>query len=140
MQPGIDATVGGATGVIKTQFLAKADSLCRAAATKFDALPETPDTDAGLIADMNNTLGITQKLVADLRAIPVAPGDEPVVTSMLDAADKLNAKTIELRDAVTAQDFARFQAVLKEGGPIGTDSDHQFDAYGLGVCGSNFGA
>ncbi len=139
MQPGIDSTVAGATAVIKTEFLAKADGFCRAAATKMDNLPLTPDTDAGLIADINNSLGITQKLVADLRTLPAAPGDEAVVTQMLDAADKLNVKTAELRDAIAAQDIARVQAIAKEGGPLETDSNHQFDAYGLGTCGSNFG-
>lgn len=139
MQPGIDSTVAGATAVIKTEFLAKADGFCRAAATKMDNLPLTPDTEAGLIADINNSLGITQKLVADLRTLPAAPGDEATVTQMLDAADKLNAKTVELRDAIAAQDIARVQAIAKEGGPLETDSNHQFDAYGLGTCGSNFG-
>jgi hypothetical protein len=139
MQPGVDTTVAGSTGVIKTQFTAKADSLCRGASTKMNALPATPDTDAGLVSDLNGALAITQKLVTDLKALPVAPGDEPVVSEMLVAADKVNTKIGELRDAVSAKDYARADAVVKEAGPIGTDSDHQFDAYGLKVCGSNFG-
>jgi len=67
-------------------------------------------------------------------------GDEAIVESMLTAADKINAKGHELRDAAAAGDIARIEAITKEAGPLGTDSDHQFDAYGLQVCGSNFNA
>jgi hypothetical protein len=58
---------------------------------------------------------------------------------MLAAADKVESKSHEERDAVANNDPAAFDAINVELGPIVTASDAKFDAYGLGSCGSNFG-
>ena len=97
---------------------------------------ETPQDIARFLGD---GLAILNQLIADMKAIPVPPGDEATVSEMLDAADKSNAKLAEARDAAAAADFARFTAIDKEISPLDTAANAKFDAYGLTVCGSNLG-
>jgi Ca2+-binding RTX toxin-like protein len=139
MQPGIDNVAGGSQSVIKAGFLAKADSLCRASARKTDAIREPGNSIQDVVRYFNQNLDVFNALTNDLKALPVAPGDEATVTEMVGAAEKLTGKLAEIRDATQGSDLARLQALDKETGPLGTAADAKFDAYGLGVCGSNFG-
>lgn len=139
LKSGVDNVVAGSQGVLKVAFTAKADSACRAAARKVDAIPEPPEEPAALARAMTAVLDVFTTLVNDLRAIPVPPGDEATVTEMLDAGQKFNAKVGEIRDAIAATDLARLVAAEREASTLSTAADAKFDSYGLGVCGSNFG-
>jgi hypothetical protein len=77
--------------------------------------------------------------VTDLRALVPPPGDEATIADMLSAEEKVNAKIGELRDASAANDRSRALAVSQELDVLGTAADAKVDAYGLAVCGSNFG-
>jgi hypothetical protein len=137
MQPGVDAMVGGATAVVKTAFIAKADTLCRAAVRSVTAIPEPR---AGITAFgryMTQILQVVQKMAVDLKAIPVPPGDETTVAEMLASMDKANAKWGEAPGAAAAGDASRLSAIVKEAAPLDTASSAKFDAYGLESCGSN---
>ena len=139
LQAGVDTVFNGAAGIVKTAFNAKADGLCRTAAAKDDKIAEPAANPKDLERYLNEELALYDKLEADLRALPVAPGDEATVTDMLDAQDKALAKLREMRDATVALDAARMTAAAKESEPLGTAANAKFDAYGLGSCGSNYG-
>jgi hypothetical protein len=139
MQAGVDAVFNGAHDVVKSGFLAKADALCRATAREGDNLAEPSEDPDALVAYFDQFVGIYNKLIGDLKAVPVPPGDETGVREMLEASEKLTAKIGEFRDALANRDAARVTAISHELDPLGTAADAKFDAYGLGVCGSNFG-
>jgi hypothetical protein len=139
LQTGIDTVVAGSNAVLKTGFVAKADSLCRASARMSDAIPEPGANLPALVSYASQNLDIFNKLVSDLKALPVPPADEATVTDMIGAGETVNAKVGELRDAAAAKDIGRLTAADKELSTLTTAADAKFDAYGLGVCGSNFG-
>jgi hypothetical protein len=140
MQAGVDNLVGGSKALIKTGFVAKADGLCREASRKLAAIASPKKNDARDISRFLNQIApLVVKLLADLKTLPVPPGDDATVAEMLTAQEKVNANIVELRDAVTAGDPSRFAAADQESSPLGTAADAKFDAYGLGICGSNFG-
>ena len=58
---------------------------------------------------------------------------------MLDAQQKVNANALELSNGVTANDRGRFLAAEAVSVSLNTAADAKLDAYGLSVCGSNFG-
>ncbi|MGI8777868.1 MAG: hypothetical protein ACR2LJ_10945 [Acidimicrobiales bacterium] len=138
MQPGVEAVVGGAAGVLKTAFIAKADSLCRAAARAMAGIPE-PRSGADLVRYFARMLPLGEKMTADFKELPVPPGDEAKVAEIVAALDTLRAKEKEAADAARSGDSSRFIAIEKEYLPLVTAVDAKLDAYGLAVCGSNFG-
>jgi len=139
MQTGMDNLTGGAKGLVKASFMAKADSLCREASRKLDAIPPFKSNPTDIARYFGQGLDIMTKASSDLRALPAPPGDEATVADMLAAQDKVNAKIGELRDAAAAGNQSHFIAAGQELDVLGTAADAKLDAYGLAVCGSNFG-
>jgi hypothetical protein len=139
MQAAMDNVTGGAKGLVKTTFMARADSLCREASRKLDALVPFKANSADVARYFGQGAAITTKTTADLRALAPPPGDETTITDMLAAQDKVNAKLGELRDAAATGNQSRFVAAGQELDVLGTAADAKLDAYGLAVCGSNFG-
>lgn len=139
MQVGIDALTGGGTAVVKTGFLARADTLCRATMRELEAVVAPRSGNAAIGRYLTQTLQIVQKWVGDLKALPVPPGDEATVAEIVAALEKVTAKWAEAPGAASSGDRSRFDAISKEMSPLNTAADAKLDAYGLGVCGSNFG-
>ena len=140
LQPGIDNVSGGAQTVLKAAFTAKAEGICRAGARKFEGLSEPNYYDIAAVSRFfGQAFDINNGMLNELKAIPVPPGDEAAVSAMVANAEKLNAKTAEMRDTAAADDADRFIAAGKEMPALGTAADASFDGYGLSVCGSNFG-
>lgn len=141
MVTGIDTLYAGSAGVVKTAFIAKADAMCRSAARDMDNVAEPRNGTGREVARyLSAVFAIGDKLLADLKALPVAPGDETAVAEMLAAQDKVDLKSHDLSAAAAAEDQSRFLAADKELSPLVTAADGKFDAYGLSICGSNFGA
>ena len=140
MQPGIDAVFGGSQSVIKAGFIAQADVLCRRAANDLEDIDFPASDDARSFARyIGQTIDVFDELVADIRALPVAPGEETVVDEIFVAQDKVQAKEREFQDAAADDDFDRMDALDREVITLITAADAKWDAYGLGSCGSNFG-
>lgn len=137
---GIEAVHKGAQAVIKAGFIARAETLCRGVAREFE------DVSIDDIFDLNGARFLTVfvdpvvKLVADLRLIPVPPGDEEKLNEMFAAMDQVNERARDLGPAIDAQDGDRYDAVAREMSTLSTAADARLDEYGLGVCGSNFGS
>lgn len=140
MQSGIDNLYAGSSGIIKTAFVAKADTLCRATAREMARIPEPRNTSGREIARyMDRGLVLAEKLLVDLKALPVPPGDEATVAEMWAIQDTLGAKFREMQAAAAVEDGSRVLAIDKETTPLVTAGDAKLDAYGLGSCGSSFG-
>ena len=125
---------GGRT-VLKAVFVARAESLCAAANKKVDALAE-PSSLAGAARYLTSYLVIEEKLFADIKALPVAPGDEAAVTDMLAAQDHVIAKDKALQAAAQARNQVAFERLEREDLGLVTAANAKFDAYGLRSCGT----
>lgn len=139
MRAGIDAVSAGSQGVVKAAFVAKAESLCRASARRLEALPFSGTSNAALARYFGQVNATTDKLVADLKALPVPPGDEATVGEIMAAFDKVQANAHELQKLVQANNESAFIAAIEESDVLVTALDAKLDAYGLEVCGTNFG-
>lgn len=139
MQAGVDALVGGAAGIVKTAFVAKSDTICRAGARALEGVRQ-PRDQRDIARFFNQALPIVEKLVVDLKALPVPPGDEATVAEIMSGLEKANEKSREARDAAVAGDRSRFVAIEEETTVLVTAADARLDAYGLTSCGSNFGS
>ncbi len=133
-----ESTVGGSQAVLKTLFVSKAEDLCRAAASQEIREPRN-DTPREIGRYFNEEAALFDKLLADLRALPVPPADDVEVSEMLGAQEAVNTKARQLGEAAVAQDIDRFLAAQDELDPLITAADAKLDAYGLPTCGSNFG-
>ena len=140
-QTGIDAVFGGTQSVIKAGFIAQADVLCRRAADDiFDIDLEIDfEDEAAFIDFIAHGNEVFDKLLTDIKALPVPPGDETTLAELFTAQEKAQAKNREFEDAAADEDFDRMDALDREITTLITAADAKWDAYGLGSCGSNFG-
>lgn len=138
LQSGIDAVFGGSQAVIKTGFVARAEAACRAAVRKTDEVEEPRGT-REVSRYFDQIADVFDGVTAELKALAVPPGDEAVVVDMIAAIEKVNTKGRDYFDAIADEDEARVLATEKELNTLQTAADAKLDAYGLGVCGSNFG-
>jgi hypothetical protein len=143
MQTGIDAVFGGTQSVMKAGFVAQADVLCRRAAddiySDFDFNADFTDP-AAFVAFITHGNDVFEQLVTDIKGLPVPPGDEATLAELFAAQDKVQAKSNEFEGAADSDDFDRLDALDRELTTLTTAADAKWDAYGLGTCGSNFGA
>jgi hypothetical protein len=141
MQTGIDAVYGGSQSVMKAGFIAQADVLCRRAADDiYDVDIESAFADDAAFLDfIAHGNDVFDQLVADVKALPIPPGDEAILAELFAAQDKAQAKNREFEDAAADEDFDRMDALDREITTLVTAADAKWDAYGLGSCGSNFG-
>jgi len=139
MDAAVQNVVGGSKTLVKAGFVAKADTLCREVARKLSAIPKPSSDGRDVARYLGQALSVADKMVADLKALPVPPGDESTVADMWAVQEKVNAKVVEMKTAAAAGDRSRFAAADSESTVLGTAADAKLDAYGLGICGSNFG-
>lgn len=140
LKPAMDAVFGGSSAVIKTAFVAKADTICRAGAREFAGIPKAANGSGPEIARAVGAVSdVAERMGAEIRALPVPPGDEAVVADMLAAQDAVNAKAREIAAAAGTEDAAAFVAAAHQIDTLSTAVDAKFDAYGLGSCGTDFG-
>lgn len=140
MITGLDAIQSGSRSVIKAGLVAKAEALCQGLARQFDDAQLDVDQIKNSAAYKAAFLDPSNRLLSELRALPVPPGDEQLVSDMLGSQQRVIDKAEELGAALDAQDEARYTAILREIATLTTAADAKFDAYGLQVCGSNFGS
>ena len=125
----------GGRSVVKAAFVAKADALCAAANKKAAALA-SPNSLAGVARYMASYLPIEEKLFADIKALPVPPGDEGTLSDMFTAQDLVIAKDKELLAAAQARNEALFDRLDEQEATLITAANAKFDSYGLRNCGT----
>ena len=136
MQPGADALVAGANGVIKGSFVEKGNSICIDFLRSVDAVPEIRNAN-DIPRFVSQNAALLDELVVDLKALPVSPGDEATVAAMIATMDDMSAKVKELTGAAAAADVKRLTAIQKESEALEAVANEKFGAYGLTVCGSS---
>jgi hypothetical protein len=125
----------GAKGIVKAAFVARAQGLCREAINQAADLRE-PRTQSALPAYLDALLALEEKVVDDMRALAVPPGDQAAVAELIDARAKLNSKGRELTGAMRARNGARQAALADELAVLGTAAAAKADAYGIRECGT----
>lgn len=134
MQPAVDAVLAGANCAVKTSLLENGNAICMESAKAGDAVrPIRNVNDADRF--FNEQTAIVSKMVADLKALPVPPGDEATVAAAITSLENLMGKVRELISAAKAGDVKRVSAIEKEGDAIEVDANAKFNAYGLTACG-----
>jgi uncharacterized protein YqgV (UPF0045/DUF77 family) len=136
MQPGIEAVLGGASGAVKNSFVAKATTRCLTAMEAVTSLAK-PKTGPELSRFVAESTAMFDKLTVDMKALPVAPGDEGTVAEMFVAVEKANAKMKEVGAAAVAGDLKRMNTLQKEFDALDDAAGAKLEGYGLNVCGYN---
>ena len=134
MQPGIDAVVAGAKGVVKDSFVEKGNALCVQLLKTFAGIPKLRNND--IVRFVNQHADLFDKLANDLKALPVAPGDEATVTDMITSLGSFSGTMRQMGPAAAAGDVKRVNALTKEGDAMEVAVNAKLGAYGLTVCGS----
>ncbi|MDQ1439717.1 MAG: hypothetical protein QOK43_3346, partial [Acidimicrobiaceae bacterium] len=135
LQPPVNTVFEGARTVIKAGFVARADALCTAAARKAAALSD-PTSLAALGRFLVAYIPIEEKLLADIKALAVPPGDEAAVGDMVAAQDKVIANDKDMRAAAQKGSAAQADKFDELNTTLITAAHAKFDAYGLRNCGS----
>jgi hypothetical protein len=135
LQAPVTTVFEGARTVMKAAFVARADSLCAAGNKKAEAL-KSPTSLATAATYLTSYLVIEEKLFADIKALPVAPGEESAVADMLTAQDLVIAKDREMQAAAKAKNEAAFDRLDQEETALVTAANAKFDAYGVRNCGT----
>jgi hypothetical protein len=135
LQAPVTTVFEGGRTVLKTAFVARAESLCTAANKKAAALA-APTSLATVARYLTSYLVIEEKLFNDIRALPVPPGEEAAVADMLAAQDQVIAKDKALQAAAQAKNQSTFDSLDTEETTLVTAANAKFDAYGLKNCGT----
>lgn len=133
MKPGIDSLIAGANGAVKTSFAEKASGICVELGRAIGALPRVRTAD-DLTKVVNQTVGLFEKMAADIKALPVPPGDEATVAAITSGIANVAAKMRELGNAALAGDVKRVNAIDKEGDALSDELDRRFLDYGVSAC------
>lgn len=130
------ALTSGAHDLVKAVVVAKGNALCKTFEKALAAVP-TPRGPKDLVPAMNKTYDLTHQLMIDLKALPVAPGDEKAFADLASVMNQEDAKILELRNAAISGNAARVGELTKS-----DNADRAFeiqvDGYGLPACGTDF--
>jgi hypothetical protein len=135
MQAPVSTLVDGGRTIIKAAFVARAESLCTAANKKAEALAG-PTSLASFGRFLANYIPIEEKLLNDMKALVVPPGDETTVAEMLAAQDKVIANDKDTQAAAQKGNAAQVDTFDDLNTTLITAAHAKFDAYGLRKCGS----
>ena len=126
----------GVKNVVKASYVTKAETLCRDSFRKGDTIAAPGSTPASLARYFDAVVGLTTKLVADIKALPTPPGDEATVGDFLGAMDSMNAKITEAAAAIKSGNLRLASGLFDEIDVAETAVNAKLDAYGLKTCGS----
>lgn len=121
--------------VLKKEFIAKADALCADTNRKLEAIPEPRDF-KGAVRLLDESLALTDKLTADIKALHVPQAEQQAFNDVLGSQEKLIAKARELREAAAANDETRAERLAEELDPLESEANKKADAFGFKDCGS----
>ena len=136
LKPAVANLFEGTKSMLKTSYVTKGEAACRDAGRKAGALPQPGANLPAVSRYFDNYLPITTKLLADLKALPTPPGDEPAVTEMTAAFDSTMVRLKEFGAAAKANNPRLLAALSQELDLAFTSVNAKFDAYGMKACGS----
>jgi hypothetical protein len=135
MQAPVGTLVEGGRTILRVAFVARAESLCTAANRKAEGLA-APTSLASFGRFLANYIPIEEKLLNDMKALTVPPGDETTVAEMLAAQDKVIANDKDTQAAAQKGNAAQVDKHDDLNTTLITAAHAKFDAYGLRKCGS----
>jgi hypothetical protein len=127
--------VEGGRTILRVAFVARAESLCTAANRKAESLA-APTSLASFGRFLANYIPIEEKLLTDIKALVVPPGDETAVAEMVAAQDKVIANDKDTQAAAQKGNAAQVDRHDDLNTTLITAAHAKFDAYGLRKCGS----
>jgi hypothetical protein len=136
LKPAVAGLFDGTKSIVKSSYVTKSEALCRDASRKSNAVAAPGTSAASLGKFFDAQLAISTKLAADIKALPVPPGDEATVNEFLAAMDSLNAKAKDITAAAKANNTKLVSALFDEVTVANTAANAKLDAYGLKACGS----
>lgn len=136
LKPAVANLFEGARSVVKGSYVTKAEALCREAYRKSDAVAAPGNSLASVGRYLDSLLVISNKLAADIKAVPAPPGDEATVGELATAFDSVNAKVKEMTAAAKSNNPRLFGALSEETDVATTALNAKLDAYGLKTCGT----
>ena len=119
--------------VLKRELIARADRICADLNRKIEAMPE-PDSDEELI---NATIPLAEKLIADLRAIPVPDAQRQAYDDVMAANDRLLGLFRDASTAAKTRNTKRLEQLYDQIDTASIDADKKADAFGFKDCGSD---
>lgn len=127
------AIATAAPAIFKKNFTTRADALCKRRTDELDKIPEPANQQRA--ADFFEQARATgEKLIADLRALPIASPDKPALDEFLVEFKKSSDKYGELRDAARAGNPQRLEAIIEELVRMGDAAVDKAGAFGLTEC------
>jgi hypothetical protein len=137
LKPAAAPLFDGTKSVVKGTYVTKAETLCRDAYRKADAIAAPGNSLASLGRYLDAFLVVSNKLATDLKALPAPPGDETTVAEFNAAMETLNNKFKETTAAAKANN-ARLVVGLSDELDVATTAlNAKLDAYGLKTCGTS---
>lgn len=139
LKPAVANLYEGTKSVVKSSYVTKSGALCRDAFSRIEAVSPPGKTLASTSRYLDAVVGISVKLVDDLKAIPAPPGDEATVSELVAAMEALNAKGQEISVAAKSNNPKLVVALVDEVDVATTAVNAKLDAYGLTTCGTGSG-
>jgi len=134
LKPAVANLFEGTKSVVKAGYVTKAETLCRDAFKKIDAVASPGNSLAAVGRYFDAIAVISVKLAGDLKAVAAPPGDGATVTDLVGTLESFNAKIKEA--AAKANNARLFGGLTDELDVANTALNAKFDAYGLKTCGS----
>jgi hypothetical protein len=125
----------------RAEFIERADAICQQMYTQRDPLEieaarAAQAGDSARAAEVfENAAEITENRVAELRELPVPPGDEEQVAEILDRAQSTADTARVAAEAIREQDPAALDEQSREGALTNTRFSKAAIQYGFFVCG-----
>jgi hypothetical protein len=134
-QPAANASVAGANSILKAGYVVKAEALCMEASSALDEIPEASSL-RGEARVIDAGVRILDKLVADLRALTLPPGDQKTLDEFYAAQQQVIDKAREAGAAAGAGNERLFESHAQQFNVLTTAANAKADAYGIDDCGT----
>lgn len=134
-RPLLLAACGGG-GASREEFLAKADAICAQADAEIAAIGR-PTTVDGAVEAIDRLREISERQLADLRALEPPGADREKLDEMFALADEQLSLSTDYRDAIAQQDRELIRELADRANRLRAEGQRAARAYGFQVCGTS---
>ncbi|MEZ5100389.1 MAG: hypothetical protein R3C15_11440 [Thermoleophilia bacterium] len=126
----------GGGGASREEFLAKADAICAQADAEIAAVRQ-PTTVEGAVEAIDRLREISERQLADLRALEPPAAEREKLDELFALADEQLALAIDYRDAIAQQDRDLIRELADRANRLRAEAQEGARAYGFRVCGTS---
>lgn len=126
----------GGGGASREEFLAKADAICAQADAEIAALGR-PTTVDGAVETIDRLREISERQLADLRALEAPGADREKLDEMFALADEQLSLSTDYRDAIAQQDRDLIRELADRANRLRAEGQQAARDYGFRVCGTS---